>query len=62
LAKEWVEVENTNIFYVDGHVQVYNGYAANLGKKHVSCLKLCLPGIVEFWVNNSNGMPYFVVT
>jgi hypothetical protein len=41
---------------------VYSGYAANLGKKHVSRLKLCLPGIMEYWVNNAQGMPYFVVT
>jgi len=62
LASSWVEEEQTNIFYVDGHVKVYNGYAANLGKKHVSRLKLCLPGMMEFWINNSQGMPYFVVT
>ncbi len=62
LAHDWVENEETNIFYIDGHVKVYNGYAANLGKKHVSRLKLCLPGIMEFWINNSQGMPYFVVT
>jgi prepilin-type processing-associated H-X9-DG protein len=62
LAKDWVEEEDTNIFYVDGHVKVYSGYAANLGRKHVSRLKLCLPGMMEFWINNSQGMPYFVVT
>jgi hypothetical protein len=62
LAQGWVEKEETNIFYIDGHVKVYSGYAANLGKKHVSRLKLCLPGVIEFWVNNSQGQPYFVVT
>ena len=43
-------------------MKVYSGYQANLGKKHVARLKLCLPGMTEFWVNNSSGMPYFVVT
>jgi transposase len=62
LAHQWVKDEENNIFYVDGHVKVYSGYAANLGKKHVSRLKLCLPGMMEFWINNSQGMPYFVVT
>jgi len=62
LAKQWIEIENVNIFYVDGHVKVYSGYAATLGKKHVSRLQLCLPGTMEFWVNNSQGQPYFVVT
>lgn len=62
LAHEWVEKEENTFFYVDGHVKVYSGYAANLGKKHVSRLQLCLPGMMEFWVNNSAGMPYFVIT
>ena len=62
LAKSWVEEEDTAFYYVDGHVKVYSGYKANLGKKHVSRLKLCLPGMMEFWINNSEGLPYFVVT
>jgi len=62
LASDWVEQEENNIFYIDGHVKVYNGYAAQLGKKHVSRLKLCLPGVMEYWINNAQGMPYFVIT
>lgn len=49
-------------YYIDGHVQVYNGYKAKLGKKHVARQKLCLPGMQEFWVSNKDGMPYFYVT
>lgn len=62
MAKHWVEKEQTNIYYIDGHVQVYHGYKANLGRKHVAREKLCLPGMCEFWVNNADGMPYIVVT
>jgi prepilin-type processing-associated H-X9-DG protein len=62
LADEWIKEEETNIFYVDGHVEVYSGYLANLPKKFVSRQKLCLPGITEFWVNNIDGLPYFYVT
>ncbi len=61
-AHEWVEDEQTTIYYIDGHAKVYCGDQANLGKKHISRLKLCLPAIMEFWVNNHQGMPYFVVT
>ena len=61
-AHQWVEAEETTIFYIDGHAKVYCGDQANLGKKHISRLKLCLPAIMEFWVNNYQGMPYFVVT
>jgi hypothetical protein len=62
LSEEWMEDEEAELFYVDGHVQVYHGYLANAGKKHVSRQKLCLPGMMEFWVNSSSGMPYFFVT
>lgn len=62
LARQWIEDEATEIFYTDGHVQVYHGDKANLGKKHVSRQRLCLPGMVEFWVNNGQGLPYFYIT
>lgn len=62
LAEQWVNKEETTIYYIDGHVQVYHGNKATLGKKYVSREKLCLPGMCEFWINNSDGMPYFVVT
>jgi hypothetical protein len=61
-AKKWVIDEDNYIYYVDGHAKVYYGDLANLGKKHISRIKLCLPAIMEFWVNNHQGMPYFVVT
>jgi len=62
LAKSWASTEETNFYYIDGHVQQYHGHAASLGKKYLSRQKLCLPGIQEFWVNNHQGMPYFYVT
>lgn len=62
LAKSWVGTEQTNFYYIDGHVQQYHGHAANLGRKYLSRQKLCLPGMQEFWVNNHQGMPYFYVT
>lgn len=62
LADMWSGQENNEFYYIDGHVEVYTGYQANLGKKHVARQKLCLPGIQEFWVNNMEGLPYFYVT
>jgi hypothetical protein len=62
LASTWSKQEDNEFYYIDGHVQVYHGYKARLGKKHVSRQKLCLPGMQEFWVNNAEGMPYFFVT
>jgi hypothetical protein len=62
LAKSWSQTEETNFYYIDGHVQQYHGHMATLGKKYLSGQNLCLPGIQEFWVNNMQGMPYFYVT
>lgn len=62
LANRWTSIEENEFYYIDGHVQVYSGYKASLGKKHVSRQKLCLPGMQEFWINNHQGLPYFYVT
>lgn len=62
LAGGWIGNDHPGIYYIDGHVQVYHGHLANLGKKHVSRQRLCLPGTMEFWVNNADGLPYFFVT
>jgi len=62
LAAQWNERDENEFYYIDGHIQVYHGHKATLGKKHVSRQKLCLPGMQEFWVNNIAGLPYFYVT
>jgi len=62
LSKAWIDEEEPQLYYVDGHIQVYHGYLANLGKKHVSRQRLCLPGMMEFWINSSDGRPYFFIT
>ncbi|MDR2971443.1 MAG: hypothetical protein LBU83_05890 [Bacteroidales bacterium] len=61
LSENWMANEAPQLYYIDGHVQVYHGYLANLGKKHVSRQRLCLPGVMEFWVNASDGRPYFYI-
>lgn len=62
LGKNWSSQEENEFYYIDGHVQIYHGNKARLGKKYVSRQKLCLPGMQEFWVNNQDGAPYFFVT
>jgi len=62
LSMKWISEEESELYYIDGHVQVYHGYLAELGKKHVSRQKLCLPGMMEFWVNSSDGLPFFFIT
>jgi len=55
------EEEHGFLFYIDGHVLVYHGKKAKLGKKHVSRQKLCLPGTSQYWINDSQGNPYMFV-
>jgi hypothetical protein len=62
LSQSWIAEDEPELYYIDGHVQVYHGYLANLGKKHVSRQRLCLPGVMEYWVNANDGKPYFYVT
>lgn len=58
LAKKWIEASGEDVvLYADGHVRIYNGYAANLTTKYVSRQKLCLSGTTEFWINDATGMP-----
>ena len=61
LARQWISSEDTEFYYIDGHVQVYHGDKAQLGKKYIARQKLCLPGVQEFWVNNIEGLPCFYV-
>jgi len=62
LGQSWAGGEENEFYYIDGHVQIYYGHKAKLGKKYVSRQKLCLPGMQEFWINNQDGSPYFFVT
>lgn len=62
LLNRWLNKEECIYFYVDGHVRIYYGNQARLTSKYVSRQKLCLSATTEFWVNDSSGMPYLVVS
>jgi len=47
--------------YVDGHVRVYHGQRT-LPKAHVARMRLAMPGTTDYWVNDQEGEPLFVVT
>lgn len=63
LCRDWMaaEPDSTGIFYVDGHVRVYNGKQTELPRHYVSRQKLCLRATVDYWVNAMDGRPFFVV-
>jgi transposase len=47
--------------YIDGHVSVYSG-KRKLKKHHVTRLRLSMPSVLDYWVNDANGDPLFVFT
>jgi transposase len=47
--------------YVDGHVRVYHGQH-RLPKTHVARMRLSMPATSDYWVNDMDGDPLFVVT
>jgi hypothetical protein len=61
LLHKWTQTQPCVFFYIDGHVRVYSGSEANLGRKFVSRQKLCLAGTTEYWVNDEMGLPLMCV-
>jgi len=61
LSSQWIEKENPDFFYVDGHTQIYYGSQATLGKKYIARQKLCMPGVSDYYVNDGSGLPFFYV-
>ena len=47
--------------YVDGHVRAYHG-KRKLPKTHVARIRLSMPATTDYWVNDAEGEPLFVVT
>ena len=47
--------------YVDGHVRAYHGKRP-LPKGHLARMRLSMPATTDYWVNDSEGEPLFVVT
>ena len=62
LSRKWMNVhpELSGVLYVDGHVRLYAG-KEQLPKLYVSRERLCLRGVMDFWVNDMLGQPFFVV-
>ncbi|MEA3347004.1 MAG: hypothetical protein U9Q21_02815 [Candidatus Auribacterota bacterium] len=62
LGRKWMEEEPelAGVLYVDGHVRLYGG-KEKLPKQFVSRQKLCLKGVMDFWVNDMFGRPFFVI-
>ena len=63
LAKTRIEKREGTLgfLYVDGHVRVYNG-KRKVAKGYVTKKRLAMPATTDYWVNDQQGDPIFVVT
>jgi len=64
LAERWVAEnrDQVGLLYVDGHVRPYHGTKHRLPKGFVTRRRLCMPATMDFWVNQQDAQPLFVVT
>lgn len=63
LSEQWMAQapELAGRLYLDGHVRVYHGHQTPLPKRYVAREKLCLRGTTDYWINDQEGRPFFVV-
>jgi hypothetical protein len=47
--------------YVDGHVRAYHG-KRKIPKTHVARMRLAMPATTDYWLNDAEGDPLFLVT
>jgi hypothetical protein len=64
LAERWVaeSADQVGLLYIDGHVRPYHGRKHRLPEAWVSRRRLCMPATTDFWVNERDGQPLFVIT
>lgn len=62
LARKRVEARGPamGFLYVDGHVRAYHG-KRTLPKTHVARMRISMPATTDYWVNDRDGEPLFVV-
>jgi hypothetical protein len=63
LSEHWMAQapELAGRLYLDGHVRVYHGHQTPLPKRYGAREKLCLRGTTDYWINDQEGRPFFVV-
>jgi transposase len=63
LARRRIEARSGAIgfLYIDGHVRVYHGKHP-IPKAHVARMRIAMPATSDYWVNDRDGEPLFVVT
>lgn len=64
LSQGWMQLDESlcGLLYLDGHVRAYTGSQTALPRRFSSRNRLCLPSLMDYWVNDCEGKPFFVVT
>ena len=64
LAQDWMaeDPDAAGRLYVDGHVRPYHGAQTKLPRRYVARQRLCLRGMTDYWVNDQQGRPFFVIS
>jgi hypothetical protein len=64
VSQGWMEAEPelAGVLYIDGHVRVYHGSQTQLPRRYVARERLCMRGTTDYWVNDQQGDPFFVVS
>jgi hypothetical protein len=64
LSSFWMRLDESlaGVLYVDGHVRTYTGSQTELPRRFSSSDRLCLRSLIDYWVNDTHGTPFFVVT
>lgn len=64
LAKDWLAAapDIAGVLYADGHVRPYYGSQTRLPRRYVARQRLCLRGMTDYWVNDRQGRPFFVIS
>jgi hypothetical protein len=57
-----LDEELAGILYIDGHVRTYTGSQTVMPRRHSSRERLCVRSVMDYWVNDTHGTPFFVVT
>ncbi len=64
MSKYWMRLDEelAGVLYVDGHVNSYSGSQSVLPARFSSRNRLCVRSLMDYWVNDKEGPPFFVVT
>jgi hypothetical protein len=64
LGKLWMQSDPqlAGVLYVDGHVRAYHGDQTRMPERFSSRDRLCVRSLMDYWVCDRDGKPFFVVS